>query len=378
MKPDQASSVAGGSAVRNGTPSSEALVTELFNRRVQYQEAFEFAPDCQVVTDGHGLILEANHAAAVLLRCPKQFLAGKPLGLFMATGYRSRFYESLSRLWRGLVSDSFESRLIHRSGRSTEVLIWAVGRESETRPRTLIHWLIRDLTARKQAEAARAELLGRLVTAHEDERRRVARELHDSVGQLLTALILAVKAAREAAPLPPLSDTRLGEIEKVAHDLGQAVRELAVGLRPPALDDLGLDAALAQHLRNWSAGVGITVDYQPSGIESVRLPPEVETAIYRVVQEALTNVARHAQARQVSVVVARHAGHVAAVVEDNGVGFDPELAKSHHPRGRRLGLVGMRERAALAGGTLDVESSPGCGTTVIARFPISRNGSAGP
>jgi signal transduction histidine kinase len=88
-------------------------------------------------------------------------------------------------------------------------------------------------------------------------------------------------------------------------------------------------------------------------------------------------VARHAQARQVSVVVARHAGHVAAVVEDDGVGFDPEAAKGQ-PRGKRLGLVGMRERAALAGGTLDIESRPGCGTTVIARFPISRNGSDGP
>jgi PAS domain S-box-containing protein len=366
---DEASQV-GATAVRNGAPLPDAAVAELYDRRLQYQGAFEFAPDCQVLTDGHGLILEANHAAATLLRCPKQFLAGKPLGLFVADGYRSRFYESLSRLWRGVMSDTFESRLLRRSEEPTEVLVWAMGRESDSRSQSLIHWMMRDVTARKRAEAARVELLGRLVTAHEDERRRVARELHDSVGQLLTALTLAVKAAREAAPLPPASEARLGEVEQVAHELGQAVRDLAVRLRPPVLDDLGLDAALAQHLRNWSAGVGIAVDYQPSGIEAQRLPPEVETAIYRIVQEALTNVARHARARQVSVVVARHAGHVAAVVEDDGVGFDPETAKGQ-PCGKRLGLVGMQERAALAGGTLDLESRPGCGTTVIARFPIA-------
>jgi PAS domain S-box-containing protein len=377
MKLDEGSGVTGGSAVRNGTPVPESATSEQFNHRLQYQEAFEFAPDCQVVTDGHGLILEANHAAASLLKCPKQFLAGKPLGLFVAPGYRSRFYESLSRLWRGTVSDSFETRLLRRGESQTEVLVWAMIREADSRPQSHVHWLIRDITARKRHEAARIELLARLVTAHEDERRRVARELHDSVGQLLTALTLAVKAAREAAPLPPASDARLGEVERVARDLGQAVRDLAIGLRPPALDDLGLDAALAQHLRNWSAGTGIEVDYQPAGVHAERLPPEVESAIYRVVQEALTNVARHARARQASVVVARHGGHVAAVVEDDGVGFDLEAAADGRV-GNRLGLVGMRERAALVGGTLDIESRPGSGTTVIARFPISRDGRDGP
>jgi PAS domain S-box-containing protein len=375
MKPIEASRSAGGSAAGNGAPVQEVVVAELYDRRLRYQEAFEFSPECQVVTDGHGLILEANHAAAALLRWPKQFLAGKPLGLFVANGHRARFYEGLARLWRGAGSDAFEARLISRSEEPPQVLIWAMAQDGQVGPRGNIHWMMRDVSETKRAEAAREELLGRLVTAHEDERRRVARELHDSVGQLLTALSLAVKAAREAAP-PSSSAARLEEVERVAHELGRAVRELAFRLRPPALDDLGLDAALAQHLRSWSASVGVEVDYQSSGVQAERLPPDVETAIYRVVQEALTNVARHAQARQVSVVVARHDAHVAAVVEDDGVGFDPESAECR-PGGKRLGLIGMRERAALTGGTLDIESRPGFGTTIIVRFPIARRGGGG-
>ncbi|HZW29298.1 MAG TPA: ATP-binding protein [Isosphaeraceae bacterium] len=377
MNSFEVSRVAGGSIAGNGVPAGDAADIEGYAHHLRYQEAFEFAPDCQVVTDGHGLILEANHAATVLLHCPKPFLTGKPLGLFVAKGYRERFYSGLTWLNRGHLSDSFEVRLIGRNHEQPQVWICVVARNWESGPRGNLHWMIRDVTARRQAEAERHELMSRLVTAHEDERRRIARELHDSVGQLLTALTLAVTTVREAAPLPPASDARLEEVERLAHQLGREVRDLAVRLRPPALDDLGLDAALAQHLRGWSTAVGIEVDYQPSGVQVQRLPPEVETAIYRVVQEALTNVARHAHARQVSVVVARHAGHVTAVVEDDGIGFDQEGAQ-HRPDGKRLGLLGMRERAALAGGTLEIESRPGFGTTVIARFPVAREGGGRP
>lgn len=342
--------------------------------RVWYQEAFEFAPDGQMVTDGLGLIREANHTAAALLRCSKEFLAGKPLGLFVAAGYRPRFYECLSRLYRGVASESFETRLARAGEEPREVVVSAHvlegGPGTDPRGTRVFRWLVRDVTARKRAEAARTELLQRLVTVQEEERRRVARELHDSVGQLLTALRLAVRAARDSAPLPPPTTERMADIERVTDELGRAVHDLAVRLRPTALDDLGLHLALAQHLADWSARTGVEVDYQPAGIEAVRLPADVETAVYRVVQEALTNVARHARARRVSVTVGRHDDHATAAVEDDGVGFDPDAA----PKAGRLGLIGMRERVTLAGGALDVESSPGGGTTVIARFPLRGGG----
>jgi signal transduction histidine kinase len=216
---------------------------------------------------------------------------------------------------------------------------------------------------------ARDDLRRRLVTAQEDERRRVARELHDSVGQLLTGLALAFKAVAAAGHLPPLIAAKLTEAKRVADALGKEVHALAVRLRPTALDDLGLDAALRQLVADWSVQTGVPVDFQTAGLNGGRLPSESETVLYRVVQEALTNVARHARAGAVSVVVTRLDGMASTVVEDDGAGFDPDAAG----RGR-LGLLGMRERVELAGGELNVESTPGAGTAVIARIPVADAG----
>jgi signal transduction histidine kinase len=350
---------------------------EPYVRRTWVQELFEFATEAQLVTDGHGLILAANHAAAALLRCPKVFILGKPLGLFVVKGYRGRFYSSLSQLWQGLAADTFETRMARGGGSPRDVTLAVVAepRDGTERARdaTHFHWRLADVTDRKRAEADRADLLRRLVTAQEDERRRVARELHDSVGQLLTALTLRVKAARDAAPLPPATDARLVEVQRVADELGRTVRDLAVRLRPTALDDVGLHAALAQHVAGWADRTGVEVDFEAAAVEIQRLPADIETTIYRIVQESLTNVARHAKASRVSVTISRHGGDVTVAVEDDGVGFDPEAAGTSG----RLGLVGMQERVALVGGTLDVESSPGSGTTVLARFPLRNAGGGG-
>src|SRR5262249_45435714 len=140
--------------------------------------------------------------------------------------------------------------------------------------------------------------------------------------------------------------------------------------RPTVLDDVGLYAALAQHIAGWSDRTEIEVDYEAAAVETERLPADIETAVYRIVQEALTNVARHAKAHRVSVTISRHGGDVTVAVEDDGVGFNSEAAVTSG----RLGLVGMQERVALIGGTLDVESSPGSGTTVLARFPLHDDG----
>jgi PAS domain S-box-containing protein len=217
--------------------------------------------------------------------------------------------------------------------------------------------------------AARADLARRLATAQEDERRRVARDLHDSVGQLLAALALAVKAVSAAGDLPTGAADRLAEVERVAELLGKEAHALAVRLRPTSLDDIGLEAALGQLVSDWSARIGVRADFHATGLDPGRLPSESETTLYRVVQEALTNVARHARATRVSVVVSRQGGHATAVIEDDGAGFDPGAV----PNGR-LGLLGMRERAGLAGGEMDIESSRGSGTTVVVRIPVGDDG----
>jgi PAS domain S-box-containing protein len=227
--------------------------------------------------------------------------------------------------------------------------------------------LAAEIETRVRAEALRGDLLRRLATAREDEQRRTARDLHDQVGQSVSALMLAIKAACDAETLPEGAAARLADALRLAEDLGRDVHDLATRLRPAALDDIGLHAALRQLTSTWSRRFSLSVDLQASWLQRERLPADVETVLYRVVQEALTNVARHAHAQHVSVVVERHAGYAIAVIEDDGVGFDVGT-----PRPDRLGLVGMTERVTLVGGTLEIESGPAGGVTVIARVPVSQ------
>ncbi len=355
------------------TAVAEAVGADAHVPGSRYHEAFDFAPDAQFVTDGAGVILEANPAAAILFHCAKEFLIGKPLALFSAEGARARFYEALWRLRQGTATDTFESRITRKNEvpRDVHVVVRAGGRND---PRPALHWQFRDVTEWKRTEVSRAELRQLLSTAQEHERRRVARDLHDTVGQMLTALALGVRAVRDAAPLPEVALARLEHVQRLADELARQVHELATRLRPTALDDLGLEAAARQLASDWSLRAGVTIDFQAVSFENQRLPPEVETTLYRVVQEALTNVAKHAKARRVAVVIGQSDGCAMAVVEDDGVGFDTESI-SHNAapaRGenRRLGLLGMRERVTLVGGTLEIESTPGQGTTVIARIPL--------
>jgi signal transduction histidine kinase len=337
-------------------------------------EAFYFSLDAQFVTDPSGLILDANPAAADLLRCPKEFLVGKPLALFSAPGSRQRFYAGISRLAQGDSTDAFETRIARGPApRAVWVIGWQGDGESADQRRQ--YWLLRDVTELQRSESARAELQRRLATAQEDERRRVSRDLHDTVGQTLTALSLSVRAVRDTGPLPAAALARLDQVQRMADELARQLHELAARLRPTALDDLGLAAAARQLVSDWRARTGVPANFQSVGCDG-RLPPDVETALYRVVQESLTNIAKHARAGHVSVALTCRRGDVVAVVEDDGLGFDAErVTQTHAPdrpgEGGRLGLLGMRERVALVGGTLEVESVSGQGTTVIARIPLN-------
>jgi PAS domain S-box-containing protein len=224
-----------------------------------------------------------------------------------------------------------------------------------------------EIARREQAEADRRELQQRLATAQEDERRRIARELHDHMGQHLAVLGLGLKLIKDATPDTAPTRDRLTQLLSLTDQIGREVHEVALQLRPTALDDLGLLAALTNYTEVWSERWKIEADFHPAGLDGERLPAPVETALYRVVQEALTNIRKHASAQSVSVVLQRTPGQVSAFVEDDGQGFDPEAALVG---GSRLGVLGMRERMALVGGSLAIESTPGEGTTVIARIPL--------
>jgi signal transduction histidine kinase len=205
------------------------------------------------------------------------------------------------------------------------------------------------------------DALQRAVEGQELERRRLARELHDETGQALTSILLGLRALEEAKSED--LGAAVGKLREQVVQTLQDVRRLAVELRPTALDDFGLAAALERLSGSFAEQTGIVVELE-SGLSDERLPSDVETVLYRVVQEALTNVVKHAQAEHVSIVLRRDEGAVTAVIEDDGRGL---------PRDRGdggLGLVGMQERVALVNGQLQIESAEGTGTTLVVEVPV--------
>jgi PAS domain S-box-containing protein len=231
--------------------------------------------------------------------------------------------------------------------------------------------LATQIAQREALEHARDELLRQLARAEEQERLRLSRELHDQMGQLVAALLLGL---RSLAPGPGPAPGALGELERLAEQIAREVHSVALELRPPSLDRLGLRRALEAHLNEWAERHGIAGDFQAVGIEDERFGPEIETTLFRAVQEGLTNAARHAGAAAVSLVLERRPGSVAVILEDDGRGFDVEAATSPAGGGRRLGLLGMQERARLLGGVIEIESAPGAGTTLFVRLPVRDDG----
>jgi signal transduction histidine kinase len=203
----------------------------------------------------------------------------------------------------------------------------------------------------------------RVVEAQELERRRLARELHDETGQALTSILLGLKPLEQSVGTDEARAAVASVRELVVSTL-RDVRALAVELRPAALDDFGLVPAVQRLTTTVGEQSGLRVDLEAQ-LGEERLPSEVETALYRVVQEALTNIVKHADAGHVSVLLARKVGAVVAVVEDDGSGFDPAGTRED-----ALGLAGMRERVGLVGGRLQIESSSGAGTTLVAEVPV--------
>ena len=218
--------------------------------------------------------------------------------------------------------------------------------------------------------AEREELRRKLLHAQEEERRRIARELHDQMGQNLTALNFGLKSLLDDNVRSSRFRRQVQPLQELATQTARDLHRVALQLRPAALDDLGLVKAIRNLTESWSTRCGIEVDleagqYQPSGISS-----EIETTLYRIMQEALNNVAKHSGATRVALVLRRTADHVHAIVEDDGKGFDARAMSASGNGTGRLGLLGIQERLALVGGTLETESTPGSGATLIVRIPI--------
>ena len=227
-----------------------------------------------------------------------------------------------------------------------------------------------EIAQREWVEEAHRQVLRRLADAEETERGRISRELHDRLGQDLTGLKLGLQLVRKQGPFAPPIQESISRLEQLTDGLMRDIHRLAWELHPAALDDLGLETVLRRYAAEWSENNGVPVDFHSDGVGAHRLPLQLETMLYRVAQEALTNVTRHANAKRVSVLLERRPGHVSLIVEDNGVGFDTAIRASAAQG--KLGLLGMRERVILAGGTLEIESTPNAGTTVFVRVPLKQ------
>lgn len=224
------------------------------------------------------------------------------------------------------------------------------------------------LAAQEEGRAELAALSSRALDAQEEERRRIARELHDETAQELTALLVRIRLAADGSREPATRE-RLAELRAAAARVLDGVRRLARELRPTILDDLGLVEAVRAHAQDLSTRGLVRIAVGAEGCDE-RLDPARELVLYRVIQEALSNAVKHADARAIEVRLARDGDTLAATVSDNGRGFDPATVVVPAPTGQGLGLLGMRERLTLVGGKLELDTRPGGGTTVRATVPL--------
>ena len=247
---------------------------------------------------------------------------------------------------------------------------WAVARLSDG---TSIS-IGQDISERKRAEEERRRLLQRLITAQEDERRHLSRELHDNLGQYLSALLLGLESLARVADLPAAATNQLSYLNETTKQFELDVHSIALELRPTTLDDLGLEATLSSFAREWARrhDERIKVVFNSTGFSNPdkRLQFDVEVAIYRVVQEALTNASRHSNAQIVSIILERDDNRVRVTIEDDGTGFDVEKMMSSPVENRRLGLMSMQERVQMVGGEFKLDSGA-AGTTIVVTIALA-------
>ena len=240
------------------------------------------------------------------------------------------------------------------------------GPTSDERFDRLVDTFNRMLVQLEASQSSLRQLPRQIIQAQEDERHRLARDLHDEAAQALTSLLVRLRLL-ERAQDPAEAQARVQELRELTAQALEEVRRVALDLRPTILDDLGLGPALEWRVDELNRGGGLHATLWATGLDR-RLPREVELTFYRVAQESLSNAARHAQAQSVNVELTAGDGRLRLAITDDGCGFDPDAVAVNDRRG--LGLVGMHERLAMVDGQLEVFSAPGCGTRIVASAPL--------
>lgn len=348
---------------------------ELRGSEVRLRSVVESTADGLLVVDRNGRVIIRNGRFGEMWRIPSEVLASGDDNALLAhvAGQLSDPEAFLARV-RALYGMDAEQmdELRFKDGRVFERFSRPLVLQGAVMGRV---WSFRDVTERKQAEAKHKAysrklqvLSRRLVEAQETERRNIARELHDEIGQALTVMQLNLQAMLQSPGADGLTP-RLNENLKVVERVLEQVRDISLNLRPSMLDDLGLEPALVWLTHRQAELAGLKGEVQADALEH-RLDPVIETECFRVAQEALTNVVRHAQAKAVTVELRKEDGQLHLRVRDDGIGFDVGAIRERAVRGASLGLLSMEERAALAGGGLEFTSIPRRGTEVHAWFPL--------
>jgi signal transduction histidine kinase len=370
-------------AIRSGTVDALVVSGPLGDQTVAIEGAthpyfvlLDAMSDGAVLLDAGGVILFGNKSFAAIAGAPIAALRGSKFQLRVVATERVSFEEFL----REVPPPHPTAREFNLRSKRTErtpvaISLTVLPLESpspvawpQSRTDSVVMAIITDLTYKHATEAARMALLERLIGAEDDERRRLARELHDETGQSLAALLVGLRAMTDMTSASDVASAAL-RLRNIAAQTVDDVGRLARGLHPAVLDDMGLAAAGMRYVKDYARSFGCVVDFVATDVDTPRLAPLAAATMYRILQEALTNVARHAAATSVVVELNRDDRTLELQVRDDGAGFDVDRVM---PGLQGLGLRGMRERVTLLGGVLSVESQPGRGTVVRANIPSDR------
>jgi PAS domain S-box-containing protein len=350
-------------------------ITELKETQNQILALTENSPDLIARFDRDGRYLYSNSAVEKLLGIPAHELHGKRIGETLL----DRVYPTVPNDILSL-RDAIDKVFASDSAIETEIQVPLPAgerifnvrlipeRDEAGQVSSVLH-IGRDITERKRAGEMLQTFPRRLIEVQEAERRRVARELHDEIGQALTAIKINLQSVQHSAGALPLAQ-QLKESAGIVDRALQQVRDLSLNLRPSLLDDLGLIAALRWYADREARRAGLIPEFV-ADLSETRLPSELETACFRITQEALTNVVRHAQARRVWVELRQRGSELHLMIRDDGIGFDVSAARRRHASDVSLGLQGMQERALILNGKIEIKSAPARGTEIHVWFSLT-------
>ncbi len=332
----------------------------------RYRSVFDAASEGIMVLEDDGTIIEANEAACLMHGYAPGALDGRSVRDLIAPGQRHRFDGFAAQIEQfGRVS--LESVDVRADGETLDVVVQGVRFFHGERPAILA--MVNDVSLQRKALQRQARLSRKVMVAQEEERARVSRDLHDGLGQLLTAARLQIDLLGKLTGGADGASHGHLEVASVLEDAADELRRICRGLRPPLLDDLGLEPSIEQLVDEFAehGDIDVTLDLKLEE-DRAEIEPEIALCVFRVLQEALTNVRRHSRARKVVITLKREYERLVLTVYDNGVGFD--LPGNQNLDQPGFGLAGMRERARLVNGELDVRSEPEQGTRVVLRVPL--------